>query len=121
MASLRVEREGSVLRITLARPERRNAFNAELIAELDEAFSAVGDARVVVLAGDGESFCAGADVEWQRSSIDLSLDENVEDALRLYRMLVAVDSCPAPVVARVRATPSAGARGSSRAPTSQSQ
>jgi len=102
MAGLRVEREGSVLRITLARPERRNAFNAELIAELNEAFSDVGDARVVVLAGDGESFCAGADVEWQRSSIDLSLDENVEDALRLYRMLVAVDSCPAPVVARVQ-------------------
>src|SRR5256884_3090278 len=102
MAGLRVEREGSVLRITLARPERRNAFNAELIGELNEAFSAVGDARVVVLAGGGESFCAGADVEWQRSSIDLSLDENVEDALRLYRMLVAVDSCPAPVVARVQ-------------------
>ena len=102
MAGLRVEREGSVLRITLARPERRNAFNAELIAELNDAFSDVGDARVVVLAGDGESFCAGADVEWQRSSIDLSLDENVEDALRLYRMLVAVDSCPAPVVARVQ-------------------
>src|SRR5438094_6780994 len=102
MAGLRVEREGSVLRITLARPERRNAFNAELIAELNEAFSDVGDARVVALAGDGESFCAGADVEWQRSSIDLSLDENVEDALRLCRMLVAVDSCPAPVVARVQ-------------------
>ena len=102
MAGLRVEREGSVLRITLARPERRNAFNAELIVELDEAFSEVGDARVVVLAGDGESFCAGADVEWQRSSIDLSLDANVEDALRLNRMLVAVDSCPAPVVARVQ-------------------
>ena len=102
MPGLRVEREADVLRITLARPDRRNAFNAELIAELDEAFSDVGDARVVVLAGDGESFCAGADVEWQRSSIDLSLDENVEDALRLYRMLVAVDSCPAPVVARVQ-------------------
>src|SRR3989440_4866457 len=102
MAGLRVEREDSVLRITLARPERRNAFNAELIAELNEAFSDVGDARVVVLAGDGESFCAGADVEWQRSSIDLSLDANVEDALRLYRMLEAVDSCPAPVVARVQ-------------------
>src|SRR2546423_811213 len=102
MAGLRVEREGSVLRITLARRERRNAFNAELIGELNEAFSAGGDARVVVLAGGGESFCAGADVEWQRSSIDLSLDENVEDALRLYRMLVAVDSCPAPVVARVQ-------------------
>jgi methylglutaconyl-CoA hydratase len=102
MPGLRVEREDDVLRITLARPERRNAFNAELIAELDEAFSDIGDARVVVLAGEGESFCAGADVEWQRSSIDLSEEENVEDALRLYRMLEAVDSCPAPVVARVQ-------------------
>jgi methylglutaconyl-CoA hydratase len=102
MAGLRVEREGDVLRVALAKPERRNAFDAELIAELDGAFSDVGDARVVVLSGDGESFCAGADVEWQRSSIDLSEEENVQDALRLYRMLVAVDSCPAPVVARVQ-------------------
>ena len=60
----------------------------------------MGDARVVVLAGDGPSFCAGADVEWQRSSIDLSFEENVEDALRLYRMLEAIDTCPAPVVGR---------------------
>src|SRR5204862_8148304 len=52
--------------------------------------------------GDGESFCAGADVDWQRSAIDLSYDENVEDALRLYRMLATIDSCPAPVVARVQ-------------------
>jgi len=102
MAGLRVEREYDVLRVTLAKLERRNAFDAEMIAELHEAFSDVGDARVVVLAGDGESFCAGADVEWQRSSIDLSVEENVDDALRLYRMLDAVDSCPAPVVARVQ-------------------
>src|SRR2546426_2303545 len=102
MAELRVEREGHVLRVTLARPERRNAFDAGLIAELTEAFADVGDAQAVVLAGDGPSFCAGADVEWQRAAIDLSYDENVEDALRLYRMLEAVDSCPAPVVARVQ-------------------
>jgi methylglutaconyl-CoA hydratase len=102
MSALRIERDGPVLRITLARPERRNAFDAALIAELSEAFGDVGDARAVVLAGDGESFCAGADVEWQRSSIDLSYEENVEDAMRLYRMLEAVDSCPAPVVARIQ-------------------
>ena len=100
MAALRVEREGSVLRVTLARPERRNAFDAELIAALTEAFADVDDARAVVLAGEGPSFCAGADVEWQRSSIDLSYEENVEDALRLYRMLVAIDSCRAPVIVR---------------------
>jgi methylglutaconyl-CoA hydratase len=101
MGALRVEREGHVLRVTLARPERRNAFDAALIAELAEAFADVGDSRVVVLAGDGPSFCAGADVEWQRASIDLSYEENVEDAMRLYRMLEAIDSCPAPVVCLV--------------------
>jgi methylglutaconyl-CoA hydratase len=99
---LRIERDGQILRITLARPERRNAFDAALIAELHDAFADVGDARVVVLAGDGPSFCAGADVDWQRASIDLTFDQNVADALRLYRMLATVDACPAPVVARVQ-------------------
>jgi methylglutaconyl-CoA hydratase len=102
MSGLRVERDGPVLRVTLARPERRNAFDAELIGELTNAFADVGDARAVVLAGEGESFCAGADIEWQRSAIELDFDENVEDALRLYRMLEAIDSCPAPVVARIQ-------------------
>jgi methylglutaconyl-CoA hydratase len=101
MAALRVERDGDVLRVTLARPEQRNAFDAALIAELAEAFVDVGRARAVVLAGDGPSFCAGADVEWMRSSFELSYDENVADALALRRMLEAIDGCPAPVVARV--------------------
>jgi len=102
MAALRVEREGEVLRVTLARPERRNAFDAALIAELAEAFGDVGEVRAVVLAGDGPSFSAGADVDWQRAAIDLSFEENVEDALRLYRMLERIDRCPAPVVARIQ-------------------
>ena len=102
MGGLRSERDGHVLRVTLARPERRNAFDAELIAELTEAFADLGDARAVVLAGEGQSFCAGADVDWQRSAIDLSFDENVEDAMRLYRMCETVDRCPAPVIARVQ-------------------
>ena len=102
MSALRIERDAGTLRITIAKPERRNAFDAALIAELHEAFAEVGDARVVVLAGDGPSFSAGADVEWQRASIELSFEENVEDALRLYRMLATVDSCPAPLVARVQ-------------------
>jgi methylglutaconyl-CoA hydratase len=100
--SLRIERDGPWLRVTMARPERRNAFDAALIAELTEAFADVGDARAVVLAGEGKSFSAGADVEWMRASADLAYDENVEDALRLRRMLEAIDDCPAPVVARVQ-------------------
>jgi methylglutaconyl-CoA hydratase len=102
VSGLRVERDGRILRVTLAKPERRNAFDAELISELREAFSDVGDARVVLLAGEGESFCAGADIEWQRSAIDLSYDENVEDAMRLFAMMKAIDDCPAPVVARIQ-------------------
>src|SRR4051794_36894540 len=86
----------------MARAERRNAFDAGLIAELREAFADVGDARTVVLAGDGASFSAGADVEWMRSSVELSYEENVEDALRMRAMLDAIDGCPAPVVARVQ-------------------
>jgi methylglutaconyl-CoA hydratase len=101
MPALRVEREGDVLRVTLARPEQRNAFDAALIAALAEAFVDVGRARAVVLAGDGPSFSAGADVEWMRAAAELSYDENVADALALRRMLEAIDRCPAPVVARV--------------------
>ena len=102
MSALRIERAGAVLRIAMARPERRNAFDASLIEELASAFADVGDARAVLLTGDGPSFSAGADVEWMRSSIDLTFEENVEDALRLRAMLDAIDSCPAPVVARVQ-------------------
>ena len=98
MAALKIVRDGHLLRVTLAKPELHNAFDAALIAELTEAFADVGDARVVLLEGEGPSFCAGADVEWQRASIDLSYDENVEDAMRLYRMLETIDGCPAPVV-----------------------
>jgi methylglutaconyl-CoA hydratase len=102
MSALRVERDGSLLRIVLARPERRNAFDAALIAELTTAFVDVGDVRAVVLTGDGPSFSAGADVEWMRSSAELSYEENVADALRLRALLDAIDGCPAPVVAGVQ-------------------
>ncbi|MCW2964229.1 MAG: Methylglutaconyl-CoA hydratase [Actinomycetia bacterium] len=102
MSALRLERDGAVLRIAMARPERRNAFDAALIEELAAAFADVGDARAVLLTGDGPSFSAGADVEWMRSSVDLSFEENVADALRLRAMLDAIDGCPAPVVARVQ-------------------
>jgi methylglutaconyl-CoA hydratase len=101
VGGLRIERDGRILRITLARPERRNAFDAGLIGELTAAFTGIGDARAVVLSGEGPSFCAGADVEWQRSSVDLSNDENVADAMRLYAMCEAIDACETPVVARV--------------------
>lgn len=104
---LKVEWEGAVARVTLARPEVRNAFNAELIAELRSTFDALGaepaaTLRAVVLAGEGKAFCAGADVEWQRAAISLSLEENEADARRLQEMLSAIDECPVPVIAAVQ-------------------
>ena len=102
MANLRVERDGDLLRVTLARPDRHNAFDAALIAELAEAFVDVGRARAVVLAGEGKSLSAGADVDWMRSSVNLSHEENVADAHALRLMLEAIDGCAAPVVARVQ-------------------
>ena len=101
MGALRIERDGDVLRVTLARPDSRNAFDAALIGELSEAFVDVGTARAVVLSGEGASFCAGADVEWMRASVDLDREANVADANALRGMLEAIDRCPAPVVAVV--------------------
>jgi enoyl-CoA hydratase/carnithine racemase len=102
VANVRIDRDGSVLRITLTRPDRRNAFDSQVIAELAEAFVDVGKARAVVLAGEGASFCAGADVDWMRASVALSFDENVADANAMRMMFEAIDRCPAPVVARVQ-------------------
>jgi methylglutaconyl-CoA hydratase len=102
MDALRIERDDDILRVTLTRPETRNAFDATLIEELAEAFVDVGKSRAVVLAGDGPSFCAGADIEWMRRSAALSQDENVADANALRRMFDAIDTCPAPVIAVVQ-------------------
>jgi enoyl-CoA hydratase/carnithine racemase len=96
---LRVERNGPLLRVTLSRPGRRNALDAELIAALTTAFSDVGNARAVVLTGEGDSFCAGADIEWMRAAADLSYEENLADSTRLRRMYESIDRCAAPVVA----------------------
>ncbi len=102
MGALRIERDSDVLHITLSRPESRNAFDATLIEELAEAFVDVGKARAVVLAGEGKSFCAGADINWMRRAAELTHDENVADANALRRMLDAIDTCPAPVIAVVQ-------------------
>jgi methylglutaconyl-CoA hydratase len=91
-----------VLRVTLARPDVRNAFDDVLIAELTRAFEeAAEDAntRVVILAGEGPTFCAGADVNWMRKAGGYSRAENEADAERMARMLRAIDECGKPVIA----------------------
>lgn len=111
---LRVEREGRRARVVLARPAVRNAFNAELLAQLRESFQALGtdaSVSVIVLQGDGPVFCGGADIGWMRESLDLSEDENFRDAVMMSDMLRAIDRCPKPVVARVQGAALAGGAG----------
>lgn len=105
MSGLRVERDGAISRVTLDRPEVRNAFNAALITELRSTFddlAADSALRGVVLAGDGPTFCAGADVDWMRAAIGLSIEQNERDAAAMQAMFTAIDTCPVPVIARVQ-------------------
>ena len=118
-ASLRVERtgpDGVVARVTLARPDVHNAFDATLIAELRTTFAMLAREgatrlRAVVLAGDGPSFCAGADIGWMRAAMALDTEGNEQDAMAMADMLETIDTCPAPVIARVHGAALGGGMG----------
>ena len=103
-----------IARVTLARPERHNAFDEALIAALTAAFSQLGDdpaVRAIVLSGEGKSFCAGADIDWMRRAGGWTEAENRADALKLSDMLLAIDTCPKPVIARVHGAVAGGGVG----------
>jgi len=116
---MRVERSGPgdvVARVTLARPDAHNAFNATLCAELRAAFAELArespaGLRAVVLAGDGPSFCAGADIAWMRAAMSLDREANEQDAMAMAEMFEAIDTCPAPVIARVHGAALGGGMG----------
>ena len=100
--------------VALARPDAHNALNGDLIEELTRVFDDLAEdenTRVVVLTGEGRSFCAGADVGYMRETAKLSYEENLEDAKRLAAMFRAVDECPKPVVAKVRGAAMGGGAG----------
>ena len=103
---LEISRRGAgVAQITMSRPEVFNAFDEAMIAELDAAFDAFIDddsVRVIVLAGAGKHFSAGADLNWMRRASEASLEWNLEDARRFASMLGKIDSFPKPTVARVQ-------------------
>jgi methylglutaconyl-CoA hydratase len=101
-----------ISRITIARPERKNAFDAALIAELTAAVGRVDrSARAVVLQSEGDTFCAGADVEWMRGMAGYSLDENIADSTALARMFRALYDLEMPLVARVQGAAMGGGAG----------
>ena len=100
--------------ITMNRPDVRNAFNDEVIAEITQAFAALGareDVRCIVLAADGPAFCAGADLNWMRRMADYSREENLADAGKLAEMLRVIYECPKPTVARIQGDAIAGGMG----------
>ncbi len=114
MSALTITNQGAIRTITLSRPDVRNAFNDEVIAELKTAFTEAGladDVRCVVLAADGPAFCAGADLNWMRRMADYTRDENLADAGQLAAMLRAIYECPKPTIARVQGDVFAGGVG----------
>jgi methylglutaconyl-CoA hydratase len=111
---LKVEKKGGVARVTLDRPELRNAFDDALIKQLYDAFVAVGkddEVRVVVLAGNGPAFCAGADLNWMKRMAKYGYAENLADAEALALMLATLDRLPKPTIARVHGPVFAGGTG----------
>lgn len=105
MSYLRLEHARDVVTLSLARPEARNALNADMIAELTETFcnlSKDDSIRVLILAADGQTFCAGADAIWMKSQIGVSESENLADAKRIFNLFRSVYEFPRPIIARVQ-------------------
>ena len=104
MKHLKVTQNQNVVTVALNRPEKRNAFHPEMIVEITKVFEAFGkdkNVRAVLLTGEGESFCAGGDLEWMRSMAKFTFRKNLTDANQLYDMFWRIRSCPVPVIGRV--------------------
>lgn len=114
MTNITLAVEGRVATLTLNRPDIRNAFNAEMISELTSAFKSLQtrhDVSVLVLRGEGKSFCSGADLGYMKSMADFSLEENLADARALDEMFWALRVCPQAVVGRIHGHAMGGALG----------
>jgi len=114
MNYLQLAYERGVSTVTLNRPEVRNAFNDEVIAELTAVFVEIGkreEVRCVVLAGNGPAFCAGADLNWMKRMATYTREQNVDDAAALARLLEVIWHCPKPTIARVHGDTYAGGTG----------
>lgn len=90
--------------ITLNRPEVKNAFNAEMIQEITELFTSLNNEeniKAIILKGEGTAFCAGADLNWMKSMIKYSYQENLQDSQKLWDMFAAIKNCHHPLIAQI--------------------
>ena len=113
-SAILVERQDGIGRVTLNRPDVRNAFDDALIAALAKTFAeldADASVRAIVLAGNGPAFCAGADLNWMKRMAGYSYDENLRDARALADMLATLDRLDKPTIARVHGPAFAGGTG----------
>jgi methylglutaconyl-CoA hydratase len=109
-----VIKEKAIARVRLNRPEVRNALDPQTIARLTEIFldSARDESlRAVILEGEGAIFCGGADIKYMRAALNLSEEENFQDALRLSDMFSAIDNCPCITLAKVQGAALGGGAG----------
>src|SRR5262245_34173742 len=103
---------GTVRRITLMRPEVHNAFNGTLLTELSTALSQIAShTRVIVLTGAGETFCAGADLQWMMQGAQSSTADNTRDAAAMLPVFDLIDRCPVPVIGRINGSAMGGGMG----------
>ncbi len=109
-----LKKDGRVLWVTLNRPRVHNAFNAIMINELAAVFHSVKEdhsVRVVVLTGEGKSFCAGADLNWMREIIQYSYEQNLEESLNIAELMQGIYALPKPTIAMVNGTAIGGGTG----------
>jgi methylglutaconyl-CoA hydratase len=112
--ALDIQRKGSVASVFLNRPEVRNAFDDATVAELTQAFAALGQdegVRAIVLGAHGKAFSAGADLNWMRAMAGYTWEQNHADASALAEMLWTIYSCPVPVIGRIHGDCYAGGVG----------
>ncbi len=112
--TVRVETAGKIGRVTFCRPEVHNAFNDQVIDEMTFAFKRLKtdpDVRVVILSGDGKSFCAGADLNWMRRVKDSAFEDNLDEARRLADLFWDIYSFPKPVIGRINGAAIGGGTG----------
>jgi methylglutaconyl-CoA hydratase len=114
MSTIRIDREESVAHVVMNRPDKHNAFYPALIQELQSTFERLGQddtVRVIVLAGEGRSFSAGADLDWMKGQGEAGFDENLRSAREMGELFRVIDRCPKPVVAKVQGAALGGGAG----------